>query len=130
MNIETELIESFRESLAAVPDAHLDEIPCQPGIGGRLRPDAILNAVMANREIAFVVKNRGDVFSRDAREIVWQLKNYPRKPDNSNRRSIPMVIARSVSEGARIMVAQKRWLNIPDPGNWCGNEETDGYSRL
>ncbi len=107
-NIEPELIESLRESLAAVPDAHLGEISWQPGIGGRLRPDAILDAVVAGGEIAFVVETRGDVFPRDAREIVWQLKSYLRELDSSNRRYVPMILARSVSEGARSFLQEER----------------------
>ena len=97
-----------RKQLAAVPDAHLGEIPWQSGIGGRLCPDAILNAVVADRDIAFVVKNRGDVFPRDAREIVWQFKSYLQEPDSSDRRCIPMILARSVSEGAGNFLREER----------------------
>ena len=107
-NIEPELVESLRESLAAVPDAHLGEIFWQPGTGGRWRPDAILNAVVAGRDIAFVVETRGDVFPRDAREIVWQLKSYLQELDSSNRRYVPMILARSVSEGARSFLQEER----------------------
>ena len=75
-NIEPELFESLRNSIAKIPGAQLGEISWQPGIGGRLRPDAILDAVVADHELTFVVETRGDVFPRDAREIVWQLKRY------------------------------------------------------
>ncbi|MEP4926216.1 MAG: MarR family transcriptional regulator [Hyphomicrobiales bacterium] len=107
-NIEPELFESLRTSLAKIPDAQLGEISWQQGIGERLRPDAILDAVVADREFAFVVETRGDVFPRDAREIVWQLKRYLRELDISNRRFVPMILARSVSEGAREFLQEER----------------------
>lgn len=107
-NIEPELVESLRDSLAAVPDAHLGEISWEAGIGGRLRPDAILDAVVADRELAFVVETRGDVYPRDAREIVWQLKRYLQELDTSNRRYVPMIVARSVSEGARDFLQEEK----------------------
>lgn len=100
-NIEPELMESLSDSFEAIPNAHLGEISWEAGIGDRLRPDAILGAVVADREIIFVIETRGDVYPRDAREIVWQLKRYLRELDSSNRRYVPMILARSVSEGAR-----------------------------
>lgn len=107
-NMELELVESLRGGLAAIPDAHLGEISWEEGIGGRWRPDAILNAVLADREIAFVVEARGDVFPRDAREIVWQLKRYLQELDVPNRRYVPMILARSVSEGAREFLQEEK----------------------
>lgn len=107
-NIEPELLKSLSDSLEAVPNAHLGEISWEAGTGGRLRPDAILDAVVADREIAFVIETRGDVFPRDAREIVWQLKRYLRELDSSNRRYVPMILARSVSEGARDFLQEEQ----------------------
>ncbi|MCI2400983.1 MarR family transcriptional regulator [Aliiroseovarius subalbicans] len=107
-NIEPELLESLRNSLATIPGAQLGEISWQPGIGGRLRPDAVLDAVVADHDLAFVVETRGDVYPRDAREIVWQLKRYLQELDNSNRRFVPMILARSVSEGARNFLQDER----------------------
>jgi len=107
-NIEPELLESLSDSFEAIPNAHMGEISWETGIGGRLRPDAILNAVVAGREIAFVAETRGDVFPRDAREIVWQLKRYLQELDNSNRRYVPMILARSVSEGARDFLQEEQ----------------------
>ena len=107
-NIEPELLESLSDSFEAVSNAHLGEISWEVGIGGRLRPDAILDAIVAGREIALVVETRGDVFPRDAREIVWQLKRYLRELDSSNRRYVPMILARSVSEGAREFLQEEQ----------------------
>lgn len=107
-NIEPELLESLSTSFEGIPNAHLGEISCEAGIGSRLRPDAILDAVVAGREIAFVLETRGDVFPRDAREIVWQLKRYLQELDTSNQRHIPMILARSVSEGARDFLQEER----------------------
>ena len=46
---------------------------------------------------------------RDAREIVWQFKRYLRELDSSNRRFIPMILARSVSEGARDFLQEEQF---------------------
>lgn len=107
-NIEPELMESLSDSFEAFPNAQLGEISWEVGIGGRLRPDAILDAVVADCEIAFVIETRGDVYPRDAREIVWQLKRYMRELDSSNRRYVPMILARSVSEGAREFLQEEQ----------------------
>ncbi|MEN8950872.1 type IV toxin-antitoxin system AbiEi family antitoxin [Planktotalea arctica] len=101
MNIESNLLKSLGESLEAVPNAYLGEISLETGMGAGLRPDAILEAVVAGHEISFVVETRGDVYPRDAREIVWQLKRSLRELESSNRRYVPMILARSISEGAQ-----------------------------
>lgn len=100
-NIDRDLIDSLSESLAAIPGTHLGEISFEPGISGRLRPDVIFQLKIGDREVSIVAETRGDVFPRDAREVVWQLKQYEQDLASSNQHLIPMIIARSVSEGAR-----------------------------
>ena len=109
-NIGPELVKSLSDSFKVIPNAQLGKISWEMRIGGHLRrPDAILDAVVSGRKIAFVVETRGDVFPRDAREIVWQFKRYLRELDSSNRRFIPMILARSVSEGARDFLQEEQF---------------------
>jgi biotin operon repressor len=100
-NIGQELIDSLSDSLAAIPGTHLGEISFEPAISGRLRPDVMFQLKIGDREVSIVAETRGDVFPRDAREVVWQLKQYQQDLAPSNQHFVPMIIARSVSEGAR-----------------------------
>ena len=100
-NIESELLEALRESLAALPDASIGNLSWEQAHNTRLRPDAFLKALVAGRDLSFVIETRGDVYPRDAREITWQLGKYLRELDGYDLRFTPMILARSISEGAR-----------------------------
>jgi len=100
-NIDRDLIDSLSDSLAAIPGIHLGEISFEPEISGRLQPDVIFQLKIGDQEISIIAETRGDVFPRDAREVVWQLKQHQRDFASSNQHFVPMIIARSVSEGAR-----------------------------
>lgn len=100
-DIDRELIDSLSNSLAAIPGTRLDEISFEPEMSGRQRPDVIFQLKIGDREVSIVAETRGDVFPRDAREVIWQLKQYQLDLASSNQHIVPMIIARSVSEGAR-----------------------------
>lgn len=106
-NIDRELIDSLSDSLAAIPGTHLGEISFEPGISGRLRPDVIFQLMIGDQEISVIAETRGDVFPRDAREVVWQLKQYQKDLASSNQHFVPMIIARSVSDGARSFLQEE-----------------------
>ncbi|MGB7286081.1 MAG: type IV toxin-antitoxin system AbiEi family antitoxin [Salaquimonas sp.] len=107
-NIDRELVESLSDSLEAIPGAQLGEISFETEISGRLRPDVIMQITIGDRELSIVAETRGDVFPRDAREVVWQLKQYQKQLASSNRSFVPMIIARSVSDGARSFLRDER----------------------
>ncbi len=100
-NIESELLEAFSESLTGLPDASVGNLSWEEALNTRLRPDAFLTALVAGRDLNFVIETRGDVYPRDAREITWQLQRYLRELGSDDRRFTPMILARSISEGAR-----------------------------
>lgn len=101
MNIADELIESLTASLEAVPGAKLVSVSWEEEVGEQLRPDAIIKTMIGDRVLFLVTETRADVFPRDAREVVWQLKRYQDDQKSSNRCYIPMILAKSVSDGAR-----------------------------
>jgi hypothetical protein len=107
-NIDQELIDSLSDSLAAIPGAHLGEISFEPEMSSRQRPDVIFQLTMGDREVSIVAETRGDVFPRDAREVVWQLKQHQKDLASSNQHVVPMIIARSVSDGARSFLRDER----------------------
>lgn len=108
VNIDQQLIESLSDSLSTIPGAQLNDISWETEISGHLRPDVILQTMIGNQEVSIVAETRGDVFPRDAREVVWQLKQYQQQFASSNRLYVPMIIARSVSEGARSFLRDER----------------------
>ncbi len=107
-NIDLELMEQLSESLAALPEATINGICHEQMADTRLRPDAFLKAQIAGRAVTFVIETRGDVYPRDAREITWQLDRYRRETGRDGQDLIPMILARSVSEGAREFLREER----------------------
>lgn len=98
-NIDQNLFESLQNGFADIPEARIDDL--SRGNGGRLRPTFIARTVVGARSLDFVVETRGNVYPRDAREAVWQLKLRQKELESSNRRYFPMIIAQSISDGAR-----------------------------
>ena len=76
-NIGPELVKSLSDSFKVIPNAQLGKISWEMRIGGHLRrPDAILDAVVSGRKIAFVVETRGDVFPREGAIPIWRIFSY------------------------------------------------------
>ena len=107
LNIDSELVASLSASLATVPGAQLEDVSWEKEIGERLRPDAIIKTMIGDRVLFFVAETRGDVYPRDAREVVWQLKRYHQDLKPSNRHYVPMILANSVSDGARAFLQEE-----------------------
>lgn len=100
-DIDQGLFESLQSSFAAMSGARLDSLSQENELGRRRKPDAVIRTMIGNRTLVFVAETRGDVYPRDAREAVWQLKRHQKEPEFSDRHHVPMVIARSISDGAR-----------------------------
>lgn len=107
-NIHLELMEDLSESLAALPETSIEGVCHEQMVDTHLRPDAFLKAQVAGRGVTFVIEMRGDVYPRDARELTWQLEKYRRERGEDGRDFIPMILARSVSEGARQFLREER----------------------
>lgn len=106
--MDQELFESLKDSLAAIPGARMGGSPQDSELGGRLKPDGLVRATIGSRALSFIAETRGDVYPRDARDAVWQLKRHREEPDFSGRHHMPMVIARSISDGARAFLREER----------------------
>ena len=107
LNIDSELVASLSASLATVPGAQLEDVSWEKEIGERLRPAAIIKTMIGDRVLFFVAETRGDVYPRDAREVVWQLKRYHQDLKPANRHYVPMILANSVSDGARAFLQEE-----------------------
>lgn len=102
-----ELIERLLSALKEAPEteAHLDA--AKPGVSG-WRADAMVSAQIGGRPITFVVEVKRSAFPRDAREAVWQLRNLSsHQTTHDERKFVPMLIAESISPGAREFLRQE-----------------------
>lgn len=107
-NMDQELLESLRDCFAVIPGARVDGLSHENEFGGRHGPNAIIETTIGNRALVFVAETRGDVYPRDAREAVWKLKLHRKESDSSDRHHVPMVLARSISDGARAFLQEER----------------------
>ena len=106
-NINHGLLASLQNSFAEIPEARINELSQGNENGGQLRAALIVRTTIGGRLLNFVAVTRGDVYPRDAREAVWQIKLRQRELELSDRDYFPMVIAKSVSAGARAFLHEK-----------------------
>ncbi|MFC1457085.1 MULTISPECIES: helix-turn-helix domain-containing protein [Microvirga] len=55
-----------------------------------------------------VVEAKASLFPRDAREAIWQLRNYLAHLDNVSYPAVPLLMAESISPGARELLRDER----------------------
>jgi DNA-binding transcriptional ArsR family regulator len=97
---ESRLLSLLIDALEQVPGtrAEIDDLnPSYP----ESRIDAIMNAHIAGSSIRLAVECRQQVFPRDARQTVWQLRNFISRFDNGTAQWLPLVAAGVISPGAR-----------------------------
>ena len=97
---EQELLSQLIQALHQVPDAgaELDSVQARAGDG---RIDAIVNARVGGNSVRLVVECKKEVFPRDVRQLVWQLRDYVRAYDNGILPWVPVIAAGAISPGAR-----------------------------
>ena len=106
-NIDQSLLASLQNSFADIPEAQIGNVSRTNANGGRPRPAVIISTTIKGRQLNFVAETRGDLYPRDAREAIWQIKLRQRDLKSSNRHYFPMVIAQSVSDGARAFLQEE-----------------------
>ena len=106
-NIDQKLLASLQNSFADIPEALIDDLSQENETGGRFRPVLIIRTIVGDRLLDFVAETRGDLYPRDAREATWQIKRRQKELKSSNRHYFPMIIAQSVSDGARAFLREE-----------------------
>ena len=106
-NINRNLLASLQNSFADIPEAQIGNVSRTNANGGRSGPAVIISTTIKGRQLNFVAETRGDLYPRDAREAIWQTKQRQRELKSSNRHYFPMVIAKSVSDGARAFLQEE-----------------------
>lgn len=108
MNSQTEqaLVEQFS---AAVADATDGGALSPPQTRGAAKADFVLDADIGGRPVRFVVESKRSLFPRDAREAVWQLRNYlAHELQSEFRETVPVLLAETISPGARKLLREGR----------------------
>ena len=104
---ERVLLDQVVQALHEVPQVSAQVDCVQIPIAGRY-VDAIVEAQVAATPIRLIVECKREVFPRDARQLIWQLRDYMLALDNGISRWIPFIAANAISPGARdILHAEK-----------------------
>lgn len=112
--LEQQLIEQFLESLQAVPDVQA-EVELEPTAQGRTGSshayDAKVDLCLAGKACTLLIEVKKSLYPRDVRQALWQLREAPctEAPERSeSREKIPVLIAETISSGARELLRKER----------------------
>ena len=102
---EEGLLAHFLSALQEAPDtsAHITsrEMGSDHGV------DAIVEARIGGEPVLLLIEAKRSAFPRDVREAVWQLRNYLTHQSPTGGQIVPMVIAESISPGARSLLREE-----------------------
>ena len=109
------LIASFLTALAAAPDTTAHVVSAAAG-SSRAAPspfDGLVDARIGGEKVRLALEVKRSVFPRDIREAVWRLRQRlaalpAEKSRAASRQTIPMVIAESLTPGARALLREER----------------------
>jgi len=72
------------------------------------RPDLVMEMRQDGEPYWLVVEAKASLFPRDAREAIWQLRTYLAHLDNGSYPAVPLLMAESISPGARELLRDER----------------------
>lgn len=110
-NIEPRLVDQLLETLRALPDVHdvYSEQEAPGGVGKPERYDALIHLSVAGKPLMLLIEAKKSLYPRDARHVLWHLRSLDRHVLNdTNTQRLPMVIADSISRGARDVLREER----------------------
>ncbi len=87
------------------------EITSEPRFGakiGKSYADFLLDARFSDAPFKLVVEAKRSAFPRDVREAIWQLKRYIAAMPPGNARVLPLLMADSISPGARALLREEK----------------------
>ncbi|MFG1404386.1 hypothetical protein [Xanthobacter sediminis] len=110
--MEHRTIETLIDDLAAAV-AEISGVPPRlvserGGAETSYRPDATIDIEHDGRSYRLVIEAKRSLFPRDAREAIWQLRNYLAHFDSGGRPAVPLLMAESISPGARQLLRDER----------------------
>jgi len=107
--LERDTVQKLLETLQALPQVHADMPVWHPVRYGR-EIDAEIDIVAADQKHVLLIEVKKDVYPRDVRQILWQLKQYidaARSRDQSIS-IVPLLAAQSISVGAKDLLKEQR----------------------
>lgn len=112
MTMEHRTSEALVEELAAALTEVSGEPPRvthEPHIGQTgFRPDAVIDLKHEGSSYRLVIEAKRSLFPRDAREAIWQLRNYLAHFDVGGGPAVPVLMAEGISPGARQLLRDER----------------------
>ena len=102
-NQERELIQQFIETIRMLPGVHakLGKRPVHAAGGPQY--DANVDLRVAGKSFVLLVEAKKDVYPRDARQVLWQFKEYAKRQN-----AVLLLVAESISPGAKDMLRAER----------------------
>lgn len=104
------LIENFARALTEIGDAEARILP-EPeaeATTGSYRPDFMVEISRDGEPYRLIVEAKSSLFPRDAREAIWQFRNYLAHRDRGGYPAVPVLMAETISPGARQLLRDER----------------------
>lgn len=106
--LERDTVEKLVETLQTLPQVHAD-LPVWEPQPHRREIDAEVDFMAGDRHHVLLIEVKRDVYPRDVRQILWQIKNYAdatrnRDPEKS---VVPLLAAESISAGAKDLLKEE-----------------------
>lgn len=105
-NLEKDVLAAFEQTLQSVP--HLAILSGRESVllqakSSRYEVDAILQIEMNGKPLTLLIETKREVFPRDAREAIWQLRRLQEALHDAEGTdsSLPILASRSISDGAK-----------------------------
>src|SRR3546814_17748050 len=73
---ERELLEELCSAIAALPGASVHQRAGEERVGARYAPDGLLDVWLNHQQFELVVEAKRELFPRDVRQQIWQLRDY------------------------------------------------------
>ena len=113
---ERRLVDQFLESLRHLPgvDVRVVQVflqpPRSPGVSSTPQYDVKCNLRVAGKIITLLIEVMKVLYPRDVRQRLWLIKDFSRRQANvpEGRESVPVLVAESISPGAREILKSER----------------------
>lgn len=105
---ERPLVDQFLHALEDLPDVHAELVRSEFGSPGRY--DAQIDVRTAGKTVPLLIEVRKALYPRDVRQALWQRRDLTRQWTETaeGRQAIPILIAHSISPGAKDLLRSER----------------------
>lgn len=105
--IET-LVKGFAATVAEATGVSPEVVEESEYTQGPYRPDVMMELKHEGGSFHLVIEAKRSLFPRDAREAIWQLRNYLTHSGSVGSSSVPVLMADTISPGARELLRNER----------------------